>query len=427
MSIDPKSAPPQVATPEVAVSIVMPCLNEALTLPHCLANAREALDMIRRTLGLEGEIVIADNGSDDGGPALAAGLGARVVGVSERGYGSALRGGCAAAAGRFIVIGDCDGSYDFREAVAMVRRLTEGDDLCMGSRFKGRILPGAMPWKNRHIGNPALTGILNLLFRSGLSDAHCGLRAFTKAAFTRLRLDATGMEFASEIVIKSTLLDLRRTEVPVTLHPDRRDRPPHLRPWRDGWRHLRYLLMLSPTGLFFLPAGTLGLAAVAIFLLLALHPDRPMVPLGNFWFGDHWMVVSGAMLAACHQMALFGLAATVHGLREGYRQTTPATARLLAACGLERMLFMGGALMLAGAVLAAHVVVVWTLGDFGPLDRIRELVAAVTFGILGVQTFFGGFFLAIINGNDAELARVPAAPAGGADRVPARPDPTLQA
>lgn len=420
---------PEIANPDVAVSIVMPCLNEALTLPHCLANAREALDGIRRTLGLEGEIVIADNGSEDGGPALAAGLGARVVAVSERGYGSALRGGCAAAAGRFIVIGDCDGSYDFREAVAMVRRLTEGYDLCMGSRFKGRILPGAMPWKNRHIGNPALTGILNLLFHSGLSDAHCGLRAFTKAAFVRLRLDATGMEFASEIVIKSTLLGLRRTEVPVTLHPDRRDRPPHLRPWRDGWRHLRYLLMLSPTWLFFLPAGTLGLAAVAIFLLLALHPDRPMVPLGNIWFGDHWMVASGAMLAACHQMALFGLASTLHGLRGGYRQVTPATARLLAAFGLERMLFVGALLMLAGAVLAAHVVVVWTVGHFGPLDRIRELVAAVTFGTLGMQTFFGGFFLAIINGNDAELARVPTAPAEGvpADGVNTWPDPTLQA
>ena len=219
---------------EIDVTIVMPCLNETQSLPHCIGNALDALARLRAELGLTGEIVIADNGSTDGSQALAAELGARVVPVARRGYGAALIGGCEAAFGRLIMMGDCDGSYDFTEGVTMIAKLEEGYDLCMGSRFKGGIAPGAMPWKNRYIGNPALTGILALFFRSGISDAHCGLRAIRKEAFERLKLTGSGMEFASEMVIKAALLKLKMTEVPATLSPDLRARPPHLRPWRDG-------------------------------------------------------------------------------------------------------------------------------------------------------------------------------------------------
>ena len=210
--------------------------------------------IIQARFGLSGEIVVADNGSTDGSQAIAAAHGARVVAVVDRGYGAALIGGGHAANGKYVVFGDADGSYDFRECVPMVEALIGGADLCMGSRFKGGIAPGAMPWKNRYIGNPVLTGILNLMYRAGISDAHCGLRAVTKDAFGRLRLTGSGMEFASEMVIKAALQRLNIAEVPATLSPDLRDREPHLRPWRDGWRHLRYLLMLSPTWIFTVPA-----------------------------------------------------------------------------------------------------------------------------------------------------------------------------
>jgi glycosyltransferase involved in cell wall biosynthesis len=232
--------------PNIDVTIVMPCLNEAEWLPVCIANAKEALDAMYRELDLVGEIVIADNGSVDDSQFVARSLGVRVVDVDERGYGAALAGGFRSANGTYLVMGDADGSYDFRESVWMVRRLVEGADLCMGSRFKGRIEPGAMPWLNRYVGNPVLTFVLNLLFRAGISDAHCGLRALTRASFERLSLSGRGMEFASEMIVKAALIDLKIVEVPTTLSKDLRNRPPHLRPWRDGWRHLRYLLTLSP-------------------------------------------------------------------------------------------------------------------------------------------------------------------------------------
>ena len=228
------------------VSIVMPCLNEAKSLPACIANARVALERIRTEFGLFGEIIVADNGSTDGSQLIARALGARVCDIERRGYGAALIGGMQAANGAYLVMGDADGSYDFRESVAMVRELMRGADLCMGSRFLGGIEPSAMPWKNRYIGNPVLTFVLNLFFDAGVDDAHCGLRALTKDCFQRLALSGSGMEFASEMIIKAALKRQKIAETPVTLRCDLRDRPPHLRPWRDGWRHLRYLLMLSP-------------------------------------------------------------------------------------------------------------------------------------------------------------------------------------
>jgi len=292
------------ATPEprrerVDVTIVMPCLNEAQCLAHCIMNAREALRRISKEYGLAGEIVIADNGSTDGSQMLATGLGARVVDVSERGYGAALIGGGKAARGKYILMGDADGSYDFTDGVAMIGELESGAELCMGSRFKGGISPGAMPWKNRYIGNPVLTGILNLFFRPGISDAHSGLRAIRKDAFLGLGLSGAGMEFASEMVIKAALKRLRIAETPVKLLPDLRDRAPHLRPWRDGWRHLRYLFMLSPTWVFGVPglaAFCAGMTILAVALLRALGLTGPTP------FGESWIVV-GALLASVGHMA----------------------------------------------------------------------------------------------------------------------------
>jgi len=272
------------------VSIILPCLNEAGCLPACLANAREALTMMRTTYGLIGEIVVADNGSTDGSPAIAEKLGARCIHVTRRGYGAALVGGSAAAYGRFLVMGDADGSYDFRDAVAMVGKLMQGADLCMGSRFKGGIEPGAMPWKNRYIGNPILTGILNVLFRAGISDAHCGLRAFTRTCFDRLQLSGEGMEFASEMVIKAALLGCTIAEQPATLSRDLRDRPPHLRPWRDGWRHLRYLLMLSPTWLFAAPAVMAAGLALGILALAGVGALQG----SSAYVGNYWIILAGA-------------------------------------------------------------------------------------------------------------------------------------
>ncbi|MCB9948066.1 MAG: glycosyltransferase family 2 protein [Rhodospirillaceae bacterium] len=391
------------APPSLDVTIVLPCLNEAMTLAHCIGNARSALQQLQAD-GLRGEIVVADNGSTDGSQDLARKLGARVVPVDRRGYGNALRGGIAAARGRYIVMGDCDGSYDFEEAAPMVRRLQEGYELCMGSRLRGRILPGAMPWKNRHIGNPVLTGILNLLFRSGLSDAHCGLRAFTRDAARRLNLSSEGMEFASEMVIKAALLNLKRTEVPITLHPDLRDRPPHLRPWRDGWRHLRFLFMLSPIGLFLIPSMVLSLFGTVILGLLLARPEgQAVVHLGPAWLGPHWLPFAGAALTLGHMLFLFGVGSEVHGVRAGYRRSAPLARPVRWLLTLEGSLTVGVGGILAGLAIISGIVGGWAGTDFGPLQRLPELMLGTILLTIGAQQVFGGFLLSVIADNRADF------------------------
>jgi glycosyltransferase involved in cell wall biosynthesis len=395
--------PPDNLTADLDVSIVMPCLNEARTLPGCIRTAQAALEELHARHGLEGEVVIADNGSRDGSQQLAEELGARVIPCPVRGYGAALRYGILGARGRYIVMGDSDGSYDFRESVAMVERLTEGFELCMGSRFLGAIMPGAMPWMNRHIGNPVLTGILNLFFRSGLSDAHCGMRAFTKAAFERLDPSSKGMEFASEMLIKATLLDQRRTEVPITLHPDGRGRPPHLRPFRDGWRHLRYLMMLSPVGLFLFPGAVLLATGITIFAMLLSVPPGRVFFLGGLWVGDHWMALAMALVSTGHLSLVFAMAATLVGIRNGYRHPTRLLRWLYWASKLEHMLVAAMAFFACGGLLLLEVFASWAARDFGRLGMQRQVSVAAALFILGVQTFFGGFLLSIVAGNEADL------------------------
>jgi len=387
----------------VDVSIVLPCLNEILSLPHCLQQTSEVLAKMQATLGLRGEVVVADNGSTDGSLDIIPRYGARVVPCPVRGYGNALRWGIVGSRGRYIVMGDADGSYDFFESVPMVEKLIDGFEICMGSRFKGRIMPGAMPWKNRYIGNPILTGVLNVFYRSGLSDAHAGLRAFTREAFEKMNPTSPGMEFASEMVIKATLLDLRRTEVPITLHPDMRDRPPHLRPWQDGWRHLRFLLMLSPLWLYFLPATALLVLGSAILAIVLSTPPGEVARWGRFWIGEHWMTIGTTLLLCGHQSALLGLAATLLGVRERYRRVTPLQMWLFQAARLDRLLLLGATLGLAGLGVLAYVLFVWAASGFGALHMTREMVLGTTLLVLGFQTILSAFLLSVVAGNDADL------------------------
>ncbi|HXS49250.1 MAG TPA: glycosyltransferase [Sphingomicrobium sp.] len=395
---------PETRRDRVDVTIVMPCLNEAQCLPHCIMNAREALRRIESEYGLAGEIVIADNGSTDGSQMLSTGLGARVVDVSERGYGAALIGGAEAARGKYILMGDADGSYDFTDGVAMIGELERGAELCMGSRFKGGISPGAMPWKNRYIGNPVLTGILNLFFRAGISDAHSGLRAIRKDSFVGLGLSGAGMEFASEMVIKAALKRLRIAETPVKLLPDLRDRAPHLRPWRDGWRHLRYLFMLSPTWVFGVPglaAFCAGMTILAVALLRSLGLTGPTP------FGESWIVVGALLSSVGHMAGLMAVASHLYGVRAGYRLPKSwlrAGQRLLT---LESCVIAGLALMTGSMAAMAAIAVYWGAGSFAALPSILPVALAGVAGTIGLQTLFGGFLLAVIGGNEASF--VPAA------------------
>lgn len=405
--------------PVTDVSIVMPCLDEAKWLPVCIANAREALEIMRAELGFSGEIVIADNGSTDGSQLIARALGARVVGVERRGYGAALIGGMRAANGTYLVMGDADGSYDFRESATMVRRLAEGADLCMGSRFAGGIEPGAMPWKNRYIGNPVLTFVLNLFFRASVDDAHCGLRALTKSCFERLALSGAGMEFASEMIIKAALKKQVIAETPVTLRRDLRDRPPHLLPWRDGWRHLRYLLMLSPAWAFAAPAaGAAALSAVifAVAAAMALLGAAEASP-----FGNYWVILAGALLGLAHIAALLAAATHLYGRRQGYRNPSIWEARLAKWASLETMLVSGAVAFAAGAAILLLVVGYWSRHHFVAIGNVLPAVAGTTLVVLGAQNALGGFLLAIINGNEAEFVDRAAAAAKTVQKAPAAP------
>lgn len=383
------------------VSIIMPCLNEAQSLPHCLANARQTLAWIEASYGLSGEIVVADNGSTDGSQALARKFGARVIDVAARGYGAALIGGCDAARGRYLLMGDADGSYDFTDGVAMIGRLLDGADVCMGSRFQGGIARGAMPWKNRYIGNPVLTGILNLFFRAGIDDAHCGLRAITKSAFQELGLSGTGMEFASEMIVKAALRHVRIDQTPATLSVDLRDRPPHLRPWRDGWRHLRYLLMLSPTWLFGVPAllamaiATAILGVTTLFTLGALDGPSP--------FGTSWTIVAGYLFTVGHICLIMAVATHFYGVRRGYRRLHPWLARLNDTLTLENALISGAAMIAVSLVAIGAITLRWSSHGFEALPSVLPLTLAAVLGAVGVQTAFGGFLLAIIADHNARF------------------------
>ena len=382
----------------VDVTFLMPCLNESETLPKCIADAKEATQILQRK-GFSCEILVSDNGSSDGSRKIARESGCRVVECRSRGYGNALIYGAMEAKGKYIVMADSDASYDLRESVPMVHRLSQGYDLCLGSRFKGNILPGAMPWKNRYIGNPALSGILNLFFRSGMSDAHCGIRAFTKDAFQKMRLSSPGMEFASEMVVKASLLRMKCTEVPVTLRPDGRNRPPHLRPWQDGWRHLKFLFMYSPLWLFFLPALFMMLFSSSIFMVLLSTEADQVFSFWGLWIGDHWMILAGGMFTIGFQLFIFGLVAIAYHAQQEFLSLSSWSKWIYRAMTIENAFLLGGVMVLLGLTVLGSVFWSWMEASFGALAQIRAMVIGTTSIMIGLQTFFASFLLALM-GNE---------------------------
>ena len=372
-------------------TILMPCLNEAETLASCISKARAFL----AGNGCTGEVVIADNGSTDGSQAIAAAGGARVVHVAERGYGSALRAGIRAAHGKYVIMGDSDDSYDFSRLDGFVEELRAGHQLVMGNRFRGGILPGAMPPMHRYFGNPLLTAIGGLFFRTGCGDVYCGLRGFDRQAILALDLQAGGMEFALEMLVKASVLGLRVTEVPTTLSPDGRGRQPHLRRWRDGWRSLRFFLLFSPRSLFLYPG--FGLFAVGCLATAWLLP-QPRV-LGGVGFDVHSLLYASLAIVVGFQSMTFWIFAKVYGMRERIVPPDPWFRSLMSVVTLEAGLIVGAALLLGGLALAAYALGTWGAERFGALsypDTMRLVIPSSTAILLGFQIIYSAFFVSLL-------------------------------
>ena len=378
--------PSEDLTPDV--SVVIPCLNEARSLAICIDKARAAL----RGCGVHGEIVVSDNGSTDGSIEIAHEHGARVVHAALRGYGHALRTGIEQAHGRFIVMGDADDSYDFGELPRFVEKWREGYEIVMGNRFHGRIEPGAMPWHHRYIGNPLLSGLLNLMFRSGVGDAHCGMRGFTKDVYKRLDLRTTGMEFASEFVIKAARIDARMTEIPVTLWPDQRGRPPHLRSFPDGWRHLRFMLLYAPNWLFIAPGAVLAATGLVLVLWLLPGPRR----IGGVEFDIHTMFFGMIFVLLGVQVVSIGIFAKVFSHSERFAPAGRSLEGLFRRVTLETGLAVGAVLAVVGLLGDIAVFRQWSAGNFGEFHQLRGVIFWSMWLFLGVQAVFSSFFLSML-------------------------------
>lgn len=370
------------------LTILMPCLNEAETLAVCIRKAKSFL----AASGVVGEVLIADNGSTDGSQRIAVEEGARVVDVPEKGYGAALIGGIRAAQGRFVVMGDADDSYDFSSLAPFVEELRQGQDLVMGNRFKGGIARGAMPFLHKYLGNPVLSLIGRVFFGVQARDFHCGLRGFDRERILSLGLSSTGMEFASEMVVKASLAQYRITEVPTTLKPDGRTRPPHLRTWRDGWRHLRFLLLHSPRWLFLIPGFVLTGIGVLAMGVIGLRS----VELGGLNLDIHTLSYSGAVVVLGVQMILFSVLTKLIGVRNGWLPDNTRSRWLLSAVTLERGLVVALLLFLAGVALSLQAVRLWVSMDFGVLDPrevMRWVIPSVTLMAVGGQLALSVFVL----------------------------------
>jgi glycosyltransferase involved in cell wall biosynthesis len=376
---------------QVELSIVMPCLNERETVGTCVRKALSSL----HEAGIDGEVVVSDNGSTDGSVKIAESAGARVIRVDDKGYGSALKGGILAARGTYILMADSDDSYEFGHAMRFLEHLRAGSDLVMGNRFRGGIAKNAMPPLHRYLGNPALTRIGQLLFQSPCEDFHCGMRAFRKDSYLRMDIRSTGMEFASEMVVKASLLRMRVTEVPTTLIPDGRGRAPHLRTWRDGWRHLRFLLMYSPRWLFLNPGAymiLLGLAGCAWLL------PGPRVFHG-IGFDVHTLLYAFVSVLLGFQLVSFALFTKMFAISEGLLPEDPRLDRVFRYVTLETGLAVGGLLIALGIVGSIFAVSGWAKGSFGALDPVhmlRIVMPAVFSLTLGVQIVCSSFFLSIL-------------------------------
>ena len=386
------SAPaPATRDEPLELSIIMPCLNEAATVGTCVRKARGFLE----ENGIAGEIVIGDNGSTDGSQEIAEREGARVVHAPLRGYGAALQIGIASARGRYIIMGDSDDSYDFTDLMPFVEKLREGYELVMGNRFRGGIKPGAMPPLHRYLGNPVLSFIGRLFFRTPARDFHCGLRGFTMDAARRMGLRTLGMEFASEIVVKAALHGMRVTEVPTTLWPDGRDRPPHLRSWRDGWRHLRFLLLYSPKWLFFYPGAAMAL--IGLIIIAVLLPG-PLVLAGVSFDVNTLLFAVAMILIGMQSIFFFGLA-KAFSVFSGLAPKPLWFDRVFNSFNLETMLLIGAALIVLGFAMAIWAVVIWQHAGFGALDvgkSLRMSIPSILALSLGTSLIFNSFFLSLL-------------------------------
>jgi glycosyltransferase involved in cell wall biosynthesis len=392
------SAPPSRAEPkrddELELSVVMPCLNEADTLAICIEKTQRAM----KEHDISGEVVVADNGSGDGSIEIAEGLGARVVHVAERGYGSALMGGIEAARGRFVIMGDADDSYDFLQIPRFVEKLREGYDLVQGCRLPaggGTVLPGAMPFLHRWIGNPMLSTMVQRMFGAPVRDTYCGMRGFTRALYRRLDQRCTGMEFATEMIIKSSLRGEKIAEVPITLHPDgRKTHGPHLRTFRDGWRTVRFFLMYSPRWLFLMP----GLLLVLLGLV-GYGVALPGLSFGDVSLGAHTLLVASLAILLGYQSILFAIFTKTFAISEGLMPEDPRITRFFELVDLEKGLVLGCGAFVAGMALLAGAVHQWQGVEFGPLDYARTMrwvIPGVTLAALGFQTVLSGFFVSIL-------------------------------
>lgn len=377
---------------EIELTIVMPCLNEAETLEICIQKCHNFIN----ANNLVAEIVIADNGSTDGSQEIATRNGARVVPVPIRGYGAALIGGIEAAKGKFVAMGDADDSYDFGSLMPFIEKLRNGVELCMGNRFQGGIEPGAMPPLHKYLGNPVLSFIGRLFYDLPIGDFHCGLRAFNRQSILGLNLNTTGMEFASEMVVKAGLNHLKMDEAPTTLKKDGRSRPPHLRSWRDGWRHLKFLLTFAPKWLYLFPGLLLGVLG-ALGLLTLLPGDGQI---GGIGLGVHTLLFSSAFVIMSAQILSFAYLARLFGIRENYWKEGPNLAKIRAWFTVERGCIIGGIMIAAGLFLALKAVFQWARLDYGPLhdsQMMRIAIPSILLSCLGLQSIFTAFFAGLLN------------------------------
>ena len=370
----------------ILVSVVMPCLNEEETLGTCIQKAQNTLE----ELDIQGEVIVADNGSTDASVEIAERLGARVVHQPLRGYGAAYLAGIAAAEGQYIVMGDSDDTYDFTDLERFITPLRDGCDFVIGNRLKGEILPGAMPKLHRYLGNPVLTGILNVLFRSGVSDAHCGMRSFTREAYQQMELQTTGMEFASEMVIKAIKTDLKIKEIPIIYYP--RKGESKLNSFRDGWRHLRFMLMLSPTYLFLIPGILLFL--LGLIGTVALLPGP--LQIGNRAYDIHVMVLACLLCLLGYQVLLLGLSARTLSVTRGFSGSDPLIQFIYRHFTLEKGLLLGCVIFAVGFLIDGWIAYGWVTSGFGELQKVRPALFALLLMILGTQTIFSAFFVSML-------------------------------
>ena len=407
------------ATKQLELTILMPCLNEAETLAVCIGKAKAFLEKA----DISGEVLIADNGSTDGSQAIAAQGGARVVPVAQKGYGAALLGGIAAAKGRFVIMGDADDSYDFGALEAFVARLRDGADLVMGNRFQGGIEAGAMPPLHRYLGNPVLSFVGRLFFRIKTGDFHCGLRGFSADSIRKLDLQTTGMEFASEMVVRGALAGLRIEEVPTTLKPDGRSRPPHLRTWRDGWRHLKFLLVYNPRWMFFIPGTVLAGLGLLFAALLVFGPLRVIDNLSldlNTFVAACFMVVTGV------QLITFGAISRYYAEITGILPPSRRSDWLTRTISTDRLAANAGICFAGGVLFFGYAVARWAHRGFGPLDDSeipRIVVLGLSLIVISLQVFFSAFLLGVL---EIPVKRLKSGRAGQSNELPANELPTCE-